>query len=230
MNKHLPNIFNIEPSKELSYVLGVLKGDGSVYKTHRRYKHRKHQIAYMICLQVRDKPFAKEFACCLSIIFNKEVKVITCDEKQGRGIFFKVFLASKSFYNWYYNTNIFDIALIFPKEFIKGVYDSEGSLGFTTSKSKNNIYKYNIIRIVSSNLELLNIIQKQLNKYNITSTLKNRGVPKVTNMISRKIIWKKEVYCLGIYNKKSVISFFINIGSSIPEKANPKCLYNLSPL
>lgn len=175
MNKYLPNLFKPVPSKELSYVLGVLKGDGSVYKTLRRYKNKKDQMAYMICLQVRDKPFAEEFARCLSKVFNKNVNVIACDEKQGRGIFHKVFLASKSFYDWYYSSNIYEIALEYSIEFIKGVYDSEGSLGFTTSKRGGKIHKYDIIHIISSNLELLRIIQNQLNKYNITSKLKNRG-------------------------------------------------------
>jgi intein-encoded DNA endonuclease-like protein len=222
MNKYLPNIFEPIPSKELSYVLGVLKGDGSVYKTHRRYKHKKNYIAYMINLQVRSKPFAEKFAQCLSSIFKKEVKVIICDEKQGRGIFFKVFLASKSFYKWYNTINIYETALIFPKEFIQGVYDSEGSLGFTTTKRGTSINKYNIIRITSSNVELLIEIKNILKDYNINSKLNNRGVPKASTILSKNIVWKKEVYCLGIYNKAGVNIFLNKFSSSIPEKANPK--------
>lgn len=228
-NKYLPNPFEPLPSRELSYVLGVLKGDGSVYKTRRHYKKKKN-IAYMLNLQVRDKPFAEEFARCLSVIFNKSVKVLTCDEKQDRGIFYKVFLASKSFYEWYYSSDIYKIALAFPIEFVKGVYDSEGSLGFTTSKSKNKVYRYNIIRIVSSNIELLTKIQDLLEEQDISSKLKKRGIPRTSRILSRNIEWKKEVYCLGIYNKVSVNNFLATIGSSIPEKANPKPLYMLKDL
>ena len=75
-NKHLPNRFKPVSSPDLSYVLGVLMGDGCVYKTIRRYNHKKIYYGYMIHLSVRDKSFAEEFAEALSQIFNKEVKVI----------------------------------------------------------------------------------------------------------------------------------------------------------
>jgi len=176
----------------------------------------------MLNLQVRDKEFTEEFARCLSLIFNRKVKVLEVYEKQGRGIFYKVFLASRSFYDWYTENaeEKFRIATVFPREFIKGVYDSEGSLGYTTSLRKGRILRYNIIRVSSSNIRLLELIQTILSDtLSINSTLRKNALSKPHMINGREAVWKKEVYCLGIYNKLGVNQFLDKIGSSIPRKS-----------
>ena len=66
MNKHSPNKLILVPSEQLSYVLGVLYGDATIYKTKQRYKNRKDYTAHMICLSVRDYEFALAFSKALS--------------------------------------------------------------------------------------------------------------------------------------------------------------------
>lgn len=210
LSKYLPTKFEIIPSKQLSYVLGVLLGDGTVYKTRRVYP-KKVSFGYMISLSVRNESFAKKFAKNLSEIFNKEVKVYKCDEKKGRGIFYKVFVSSKQFYNWYSREKAIKFGIKFPKHFLSGFYESEGSLGYFTSKYKNKIYKYKGIRIINSDIELLNIIKNILKqRYNIDSKTYDRGFPKSTTLVGRKVKWKKRLYRLGIF-KKGNVSLFLRI-------------------
>jgi intein-encoded DNA endonuclease-like protein len=158
----------------------------------------------MIHLSVRTESFAQEFAYALSNIFEKDVNVIKCNEKNDRGIFFKVFLASKDFYNWFYSADTFELGIKHPKRFIKGFFDSDGSFGYTTSKGR----KYSTIRMIGDDKLFFERLQKLLSsKYLIRSTLKSRGVPRPTYLNKMNVYWDKEVFQLGIFNKKGVEAF-----------------------
>lgn len=206
-NKHLPNRFMAIASPYLSYVLGVLMGDGSLYKTRQRYLNRKDKYVHVIHLSVRDKQFAIEFAHALSKIFDKAVKIIKCNEKQDRGIFYKVFVASKDFYKWFNSTKTFEWGIKYPNEFIKGFFDSDGSFGYNTSGP----YRYPIVRMIGSDKMFLKKLKKMLyTNYSINAILKSRGIPKPTFLNNRLAIWRKEVYELGIFNNRDV-NVFLNI-------------------
>ncbi len=168
-------------------------------------------MIYIAHLSVRDKSFAEEFARALSQIFSKDVKVLACDEKSDRGIFYKVFLASKEFYNWYYSTNVFEWAIHFPNQFIKGFFDSDGSFNYFKSKGK----KYPVVRMVGSDKRFFKQLQMLLkSKCDIKSVFRNRGVQKPTILNSRYAFWKKEVYELGVFNKRDVNTFLMIVEGS----------------
>jgi intein-encoded DNA endonuclease-like protein len=66
--KHYPfgriNKFNEEPSRELSYVIGVILSDG--------YKYFDNNTHYYLWLAVKDKEFAEEFGRCLAKVLGRE--------------------------------------------------------------------------------------------------------------------------------------------------------------
>ncbi|MFH0829731.1 MAG: LAGLIDADG family homing endonuclease [Candidatus Aenigmatarchaeota archaeon] len=211
-----PNQFNtpqplLEPSLELSYILGVLEGDGCVYKTKTAYGHE-----HIIQLCVKDKKFLEEFNRCLGKVFSRTVKIIYC--KSG---LYKICLRSKAFYEWYYNLTAEElsrISLTHPNAFIKGFYDSEGSLTKFTTKKGEKTYTTYCVRMLNSNLQLLENIKSVMERtYGIRSKIAFRK-PHQTVIDGRVCNFKENLYVLGIYNKGGVERFLKNVGSSIPRK------------
>lgn len=123
-------------SKALSYLIGVLIGDGSVSVI----KPKKHsQKSYRIHLAVTDKNFAMSFKRSLEKIGIKNVRkyYYSGEEEQHRGMY-HVFAACMLFVKWFQQLNLQDIRSeieSYKRPFIRGFYESEGSL---TINSGNN--------------------------------------------------------------------------------------------
>jgi len=141
---------DLSPSSSLAYILGVMLGDGCCYTSEERNE------AY-IEIVVRDKPFAEcFFSHCKDIDLHPRLS------RQGR--FYRVVAYSKTFANWYNSLDIEEIEKItskFKEDFIRGFYDSEGNMSASRRGGK--------IRIVNTNLEYLELIQRFLNDLNIES-------------------------------------------------------------
>ncbi len=60
------------PRPELTYLIGVMKGDASMSISHYNY---------MIKLRVTDKEFAEEFATCLSVVLGRAAPRVRWHEK-----------------------------------------------------------------------------------------------------------------------------------------------------
>jgi len=153
-----PNPFTPIFSSQLSYICGVLLGDGSVYKYQRK---KSKKWVYFLSLTVRNQSFAQEFANILSKIFKRKMKVFKISLKTGR-IFYRVITASKEFFEWFQTKEKFKITKLFPKEFIQGFYDSEGSCTYNHRKYKLKIYTYYMFRLSNSDYYLLELIKKLL--------------------------------------------------------------------
>ncbi len=201
---------NLEPSYELSYLLGVLKGDACLYKSRNR--RNKPWFIYMIQLGVRDKEFAEYFLDNLEKIFSRRVKIIQYYDDRNK-LFYRVAMRSKIFYEWYVSKSedeIFEIGKSYPSAFIKGVFDSEGNLSY----NKN----YPLLRICSSNSRLIQEIQLWLKKfYDIISKISVRS-SKEQVINGRLCMFKKDIYILKISNKRHIEAYFKHIGTSISRK------------
>ncbi len=206
---------NLEPSEELSYLLGVLKGDGCIYKTTN--KGNRDKADYLIQLGVKDLDFAIAFNDTLEKIFFRKATIITI--KNGSGKLFRVALRVKFFYKWYKNQKFSELCKIveeYPSGFIRGFFDSEGSIGIA-SRHKENLYLS--IRFANSNIQTLTFIKKLLkNNFNIESTIKKRIVNART-IDGRLCNFTKPVYVLGFYRKAYIETFFNEIGTSIKRKS-----------
>ena len=141
--------------------------------------------------------------------------------KTSAGLY-RVALRDKQFYNWYTclsEEEKYKIALENSSAFIKGVFDSEGSITIFSSRRKDGkVDRYPCIRIVNSDRQLIEILCKVLKEdFSIESKLAERK-PRYTVIDGRICAFKKPVYVLGVYNRDGVNRFLKNIGTSIKRK------------
>ena len=112
-----------EPSHALSYLLGVLLGDGCLYRTKSN--------AGRIRVQVTDREFAEASMRAMCLV-GLNAKVISC--KPANPKHKRVWLAYASnvkFLDWYESTGpnrILSLAWKYPEDAVRGVYDSEGTI------------------------------------------------------------------------------------------------------
>lgn len=112
-------IVNTAPSKDLSYVLGVLLGDGWVTKAQTK-------------MRTTDTPFAESFRSTLKKIGFRPSMTLEKQRGYGTKPIWLVSGASVDFAKWYRGLQPHDIeAFVFcsreaTKEFIRGFYESEG--------------------------------------------------------------------------------------------------------
>lgn len=172
----------LKQSKEISYILGVILGDGWVYK--RGY-------TYMIGLEVKEKRFCEKFF--------KNLKIIKLNPKifMSRG-YWRTIAISKLFYKWFKGLKFEDIKTIakkYPLEFLRGFYESEGSLSIV--KSHEGRYIYPLIVIVNTKKSLILLTKNLLVNLNFNPTIIFRKPKR-----PRKPIW-----ALRLGKTKDVIRF-----------------------
>ena len=152
------NYPNLEPNGDLSYVIGVLKGDGCVYSTIKDYN-------YAMCLTAIDKDFVEEFSRRLANTMNKnDPYAINFREKRGQWI---TIARSKELYNYYVNNEYIPCIEQYPAKFLKGFFDSEGSIH---SSQTNGWAKQWAIECTNNDVELLDIVERLMLKIGIEST------------------------------------------------------------
>jgi len=156
---------NLKPSRELAYILGVLLGDGTVTYNGKN--------GYVVKLKTKDYTFANEFVLMLKKIGLNPViyteKVSKYNKNWNDCYVVRAF--SKIFYKWYKSLTIDDIIRIvkgYEKDFIRGFYESEGSIW---KRNDNNQLR---IRIVNTNHKLMNAICSMLRELGFNCKLRSR--------------------------------------------------------
>lgn len=150
---------NLDNLKDLAYVLGVMKGDGSAFYDSRG-------IGGSVQLNTIDEQFADSFETALGGIGLHPYHYINC------GGMFSVLARSKSFVNWYKKLtldNIHEKIRGNEKEFTRGFYESEGSIRWSRDKrdSKSRLN----ISIGNTDLQLLEFVKKMFDDLGIMSTI-----------------------------------------------------------
>lgn len=178
-------------SKSLTYILGVLLGDGyiTIYK-------RKDGARYKVGLNVKDKIFAIRFLNALKEI---NLKPNLCQDAK---LLYRVGAYSKIFVEWFKNLNLTRIEHLVDKKkcymisFLRGFYESEG---YYNSNNKT-------ISISNTDKEILKLVSKFLSKLNIFS--------KIYGPYKKENGWRDE-YCLVITKRKDSKRFLRLIKSCI---------------
>ena len=195
------------PSKELSYVLGVLYGDGFLVK--------KYSYHYDLELIVKDYEFSLTFSKAVAKILNKRLKPPKWHRRLNT---WRVRYYPKAFYKWFKEQSkehSLDTLIEHDKDtvkyFLRGLYDSEGSN-----------YKSKKILLYNSDQELLKYTQYLLKKYfNIRATgpyLYVRAGSISRNGDGEEVKRNYNVYYTEISRKGDVQIFLSEIGFSIREK------------
>jgi len=186
---------DLTPSPQLSYVIGVRLGDGTVY-------HNKKYRNYEVKLKAKDREFVEHFQYCLSKVSRRKVSLYKT--KDG---FWEAKASSKPLYLFLKTkrvTNYRSIIERFPSEFIRGFADSEGNVSYSNDK-----YAYVRITMSNTNFRVLEFVQKLLLKnFKIFSSLTIKGVTK----------GKKTAYDLVISRQLDVATFARFIGFTIKRK------------
>lgn len=208
LKKKPSNIYGLfapKPTKELSYIIGVIFGDASIHKTKQGH--------YQTELKVQDEEFAGKFAKSSSKILSKNPNSI---HKQGD--YYRTQFSSRLFYNFIKRRTLqklkpfieFDFI-----EFLRGFFDSEGNPHI---EAKNCF----VVKIGAANtsLEILEYIRELLiEKIGIESriTICNKTGSKA--MINgREIIRTKNVYRLMIHRFEDIKKFCNIIGFTAKRK------------
>ena len=161
---------NLSPSPELAYIIGVYLGDASV--SSRNYQYR-------IRLKSVDKDFAESFERALkSIGANPRTGFEHNEDRTDR---WWVEVTSKELFMFLKSPEdgLFEVGRAYPRKFLRGFFDSEGTVIFSM-KSK-------MLYVSASNYdtEVLRLCQDLLD--GLKNTLKDLSSPKERN--SRKYPW-----------------------------------------
>ncbi|AFK22038.1 LAGLIDADG family homing endonuclease [Pyrococcus sp. ST04] len=196
----------LEPSPELSYVIGVYFGDGSV-SVSDGYKYR-------IRLKVIDKEFAEEFYRRLKL--SGLSPSLYYENDRTRAARWVAEAYSKELYSFLRGSRdiLFNIALRYPEEFLRGFFDSEGYV-FVDPKNPRSAYisatnyDLGLLMFCKNLLEILGIYSRVWLKRERGSPVKIRGV---------QYSYKSNLYELRIYRRDSVRAFAVTIGFTIKRK------------
>jgi hypothetical protein len=205
---------NLEPSPELSYLLGVRYGDISLPLSEAL------TTDYRIRVQVKDKDFAEEVNYALNTVFEQEYKRVHQD-KRG---YWCVNISSKTFRD--YLRLPFELHKLqieyYPAEFLRGFFDSEGTVHYARPKANKKAPR---ITAVCTDREVLDYTKELLEKFfSINSVIrspeycKKRIGKSVILSDGRVVTATKILYTLRVYKLKDLTIFFYEIGFSIMRK------------
>lgn len=181
----IKKIKNKTISPEFCYVLGSVLGDGTVLK-------------YDVRLNVKDKDFALEFKRS----FDKWSGLKTA-YYEYRG-YYIVTLQSKDgamFFREFDKEIMLNVDKNMQSNFLRGLYDSEGCVGFYRHSRQ--------IGFFNTDISLINLVRKILKNFSIK-----------TRLYSRKRGEWKRCYELYIGYREGISNFYNNVGFSIFRKQN----------
>ncbi len=192
----LRSIKQYEMSPALAYLWGVMRGDGCAYVSN----------SWFLRLEAKDEDFVREFHKSINIV---EPNCSPCTYLTKRG-YWQCAVGNKSLYHAYINFDASTMLNATDKEkimFIKGFYDSEGSVYAVAPRA---------IYCTNTNPDMLILIQKLLTSLGIYSSLHELYKSKpVTRW--RKPHYQKQ-YHLMIHGRWNIIPFCDKIGFTIKRK------------
>ena len=208
--KHVIPESSRKMSKKKAYILGVMCGDG--------YIHRTKKDSYQIALQAVDRDFVRKFANCMNEIYGLRPSLSTLkatrsnwnDKLQARICCKEVFVDISHYgpfgkYEWAVPSVILNSSDDIKSSFLKGFFDSEGSVD-----------TYKKIIAVSVNKTGIHEIEYLLSSLGIKSNV--REVSKLRGNRRRQ-------YTIKITGRRFLELYSQKIGFSIGRKQ--ECLENL---
>ena len=196
-NVRLPKEFNAS----LVEFMGILFGDGHVSKYFVKI--------YLNAVADRDYvPFVMELAkslfhgASITVRFNKKDST---NEIQISSIVVANYLKKIGFNLPRQIPEWINHDIDFLKAFIRGLFDTEGSVGFKKFNGRNGKYLYKQLTFTSRNNNLLSFIPKNLANFRIKSTTTSRKNIYISN--SEDI--KKFLMEIGLHNPKLIKKILI---------------------
>lgn len=192
---------SLEPSPSLAYVIGVFLGDGSTTKLKNG--------GYIIKLKAIDREFVERFKNALESLgikttFGLEHDSTRVDRWYAEGsnkMLFQFLKGSR--------TQLLNVAWEYPREFLQGLFDSEG-FPVISAKKKFRVQ----VALANSDLELLEFTSNLLSKKFEIFTSVTQTHKKGSHIVIRNIEYKYNVdmYLLWISRLDHVQKFAREIG------------------
>lgn len=197
---------NLNPSDDLAYILGVLKGDGCV-------SINRSNNAHFILLEVTSLNFAQSFSDALELIgLNPHISKAWVNPKSwGKKEKYLARAISKRFVEWYKRLSLKEIEGVvsgYEVAFIRGFYESEGSVGHSRGDYGNK-WK---LAMYNSNRNLLEMVNNLLWKIGFRFYLYGPYI--ASNPTS------KPYYVLNTAGKDQIFRFLNTIKPSIKNLSN----------
>ncbi|NJE60974.1 LAGLIDADG family homing endonuclease [Thermococcus sp. 21S7] len=196
---------NLEPSPELAYIVGAYLGDASL--SERNYQYR-------IRLKVVDREFAQNF--------ERAVRAIGANPRAGfernrsRANRWWVEVTNKELFMFLKGPKekLFEVGREYPREFLRGFFDSEGSVYVNTKDPRR-------AAVVADhyNTEVLKLCKELLGTLGIHSTIylvKKKGTKVMIR--GQEYQYNNDLYRISIHRRTSVARFAEKIGFSISRK------------
>jgi len=168
-------------------------GDGSAYSYVNSRGRKDYRVEFYCGI---DRDFAEVVVSYMKRMFSGSVLIKYSKKKK-----YVVYMASKELYDFFTNKDkMLEYANKYPKSFIRGFFDAEGSVELYKRRRGNYSYR---ISIYNNDVELLRLIHEKLLTIGIRSHLYRD---------------KRGHYFLAICDKASIKRFAILVGSSIERK------------
>jgi intein-encoded DNA endonuclease-like protein len=208
------NVFDPKPSRELAYVLGVMKGDGFRTTDHPQGKEE-------IRLRVRDHDFAEHFNRAVACVLERErpnrIRIERRADEDGATFFHarysSVQLAEVLDRDF---NQLRPIVEGHPGDFLQGFYDSDGSASPDLHNGKLSLK----VQASNTNPHTLSYSRNlMMDKFGIASFISSGRAAGYSSLVYGKIVTKrKDSYFLTISGRESVRTFSKAIGFSIRRK------------
>jgi intein-encoded DNA endonuclease-like protein len=211
---------NLDPSPELSYVIGAILGDGTIAK---KLNSRKRNL---VEFNSTDPIILDVFNISICKVLGKKNLYKIHWEKRGKyRSLGRIAISSQAFWEFMRQPQekLLEVASKYPVQFLRGFFDAEGSSYL--AKGKQHYFK---ISCSNSNLALLTYIKKLLeDKFGIHSTITvgHRAGSTFKSINGKNYIRKVDNYNLVIHRREDVLNFILQIGFSTTNKIPDYDLY-----
>jgi len=199
------NLLTNENNKfELGYLYGLIKGDGWFNYSSKRNK-------YECRIQMVDIEPIIFIQKILQTLFAKNYKILDHEAKKTKWKKTKsIAFSSKSLLHFFNSLKEHQKDINFMKGFISAFYDAEGTL------TKRNKYKYGLLRIANTNVNLIKYCGQILSYF---------GIYHRTYYFKEKRKNRKNIYAIDINKQQEIRKFFEKFYPLINRK-KPKTLKN----
>jgi intein-encoded DNA endonuclease-like protein len=206
------NIPNLNPSPHLSYFLGAYKGDGYQYCDSR---NRIFRVGF----RVKDRDFAKHASRAIAAVLRRgPVPLWTARGRGGPNDTFHVFSVGSWSLRSFLRRNLevqLAVAMKFPREFLRGIFDAEGFV--SVGRCGNRIQVY--VGIAMSDRRIIEAIRRiLLVEFGIATSgpYQKKGRP---SMIQGHVaMFRRTTYEIRVSTHASVEKFAQVVGFSIRRK------------
>lgn len=204
------NTFERKPSQELSYITGVIIGDGNLRLKIYKVRPRTGRIR----LTVKDKEFALIFNKCVAKLLQRKKLYSIRPTKDGRYEVAAFSLMLAEFLVQEFD-NLKSFIEAYPSDFIRGFVDSEGWPNTTAGKEFDiEVQISNSCKDILEHIKLL--LQRHFDIKSVITPCRSPGTISFKN--GKPIITRKQSYILRICNFEDVKQFAKYISFSIKSK------------